>query len=54
MRPTGYQCPYHDAGYALPISIATDRPGKPIRLGIATTCLIMQPWRHGRALGPGS
>lgn len=41
-------------GYLLPISTATDRPGKPIKLGRATNCLIMRPWQRGRAIGPSS
>lgn len=41
-------------GYLLPISTATDRPGKPIKLGEATRCLIMRPWQRGHAHGPSS
>jgi len=42
------------AGYLLPISTATDRPGKPVKLGRAASCLIMRPWQRGPAMGPSS
>lgn len=41
-------------GYVLPINTATNRPGKRIKVGKNSACLIMKPWRSGNAYGPSS
>jgi hypothetical protein len=41
-------------GYVLPISTATNTPGRAIKVGKGARCLVTRPWRSGAAWGPSS
>lgn len=56
---TGDQYPvsgtsFNPQGYVLPISTATNTPGKAIKVGKGANCLVTAPWRSGPAWGPSS
>jgi DNA-binding beta-propeller fold protein YncE len=42
------------AGFVLPVSTATNHPGRLIRTGTGADCLVTLPWRRGRVQGPSS
>jgi YVTN family beta-propeller protein len=41
-------------GYVMPISTATNTPGRAIKVGRGAGCLVTTPWRSGPAWGPSS
>ena len=45
---------FNPQGYVLPISTATNTPGKVIKVGKGANCLVTTPWRSGPAWGPSS
>jgi DNA-binding beta-propeller fold protein YncE len=42
------------AGFVLPVSTATNKPGRLIRTGTGADCLVTLPWRRGHVQGPSS
>lgn len=44
--------PFH--GLVLPIRTSTNTPGKVIKVGKGTACVVIRPWRAGRVIGPSS
>jgi DNA-binding beta-propeller fold protein YncE len=44
----------HPPGYVLPISTATNKPGRLLQLGQGDRCLVTTPWRAGPVQGPSA